>query len=260
MIPRIPSAILITGATSGIGRALAVAYAARGVRLFLHGRDVARMDNVVTICRTRGAIVESVLIDVQDRTALSTWVRDVEALHQLDLVVVCAGINSNIGPDGAGEKWPDVEALINTNITAAMATVDAVLPSMRARRSGQIALFSSLAAYHGLAITPAYSASKAAMRAYGQALRGWLAPDKVWVNVVMPGFVDSHMCSEFPGAKPFRWPADRAAKFIMRGLSRNVANISFPFPLNFATWYLSTLPQGIAEKLLRWFNYTQYRG
>lgn len=257
---RVPSTILITGATSGIGRALAINYAARGVVLFLQGRDATRMDSLTTACRARGAIVESALFDVRDRAKLVAWVRDVEARQPLDLVAICAGINTNIGPDGAGEKWDAVEALIDINITAAMATVDAIVPSMRARRNGQIALFSSLAAYHGLPITPAYSASKAAMRAYGQALRGWLAPTGVWVNVVMPGFVDSHMCSEFPGAKPFRWPADRAAKVIIRGLSRNVANISFPFPLNLATWYLSTLPQAIAEKLVRWFNYARYGG
>lgn len=257
---RVPSAILITGATSGMGRALAINYAARGVVLCLQGRDEIRMDTLAIICRARGAIVETALFDVRDRERLVAWVRETEARHALDLVAICAGININIGPEGAGEKWDEVEALININITAAMATVDAIVPSMRARRTGQIALFSSLAAYHGLPITPAYSASKAAMRAYGQALRGWLAPSGVWVNVIMPGFVDSHMCGEFPGAKPFRWTAERAAKHIARALSHNVANVSFPFPLNFGSWYLSTLPQVIAEKLIRLFNYTSHRG
>ena len=136
-----------------------------------------------------------------------------------------------------------------------LATVDAVLPAMRARGRGQIALISSLAAYYGLPVTPSYCASKAAIKTYGEALRGWLAREGVRVSVVMPGYVESKMCREMPGPKPFLWSPERAARCIRRGLARNQARISFPFPLNFGTWWLSVLPPTVSQRILRLLDY-----
>jgi short-subunit dehydrogenase len=173
----------------------------------------------------------------------------------VDLVIVNAGVNTNIGPEGAGERWEDVQALIEVNVLAAMATVHAVLPSLRSRGEGQIALMSSLAAYFGLPVTPSYSASKAALKAYGEALRGWLAPEGIRVSVVMPGYVDSQMCRDMPGPKPFLWPPEKAARTIKRGLAHNRPRISFPFPLNSGTWWLSVLHPAISERILRLLDY-----
>ena len=253
--PDFPRTVLITGATGGIGGALAEAYAEPGNTLILQGRNAARLAELAAMCEARGARVLTRVLDVRNREELSAWLREIAHQETLDLVIVNAGVNTNIGPDGAGERWEDVQTLIEVNVLAAMATVDAVLPSMRARGEGQIALISSLAAYFGLPVTPSYSASKAAVKAYGEALRGWLGPEGIHVNVVMPGYVESQMCRDMPGPKPFLWPADKAAWFIKRGLSRNQPRISFPFPLNFGTWWLSVLPPAISERILRLLNY-----
>lgn len=247
--------VLITGATGGIGGALVESYAQHGNTLILQGRNAPRLAELAAMCEARGARVLTRVLDVRDREALSAWLQDVCLREQINLLIVNAGVNTNTGPDGAGERWEDVQALIEVNVLAAMATVDGVLPSMRARGAGQIALISSLAAYFGLPVTPSYCASKAALKVYGEALRGWLAPEGVRVNVVMPGYVDSQMCHAMPGPKPFLWSAERAARFIRRGLERNRPRISFPFPLNFGSWWLSVLPPAISQRILLLIGY-----
>ena len=255
MTIRPPRTILITGATGAIGSALAQIYATSGVRLILHGRNPDRLQEVRHMCERLGAVVDCFTLDVRCIEPLRAWVREVDRATPLDLVIANAGMNIDIGADGQGESWEAAEALLDTNMRATLALVDAVLPGMRARQSGQIALISSLAAYFGLPVTPSYCASKAAVKAYGEALRGWLAAEGIRVNVVMPGYVDSPMCRAMPGPKPFLLRPERAAQLIRTGLEKNKARISFPFPLNLGTWALAVLPAPISHRLVRWAGY-----
>lgn len=247
--------ILITGATGAIGGALAEAYAAPGVELHLHGRNKAKLAAVGARCAALGATVLTERLDVRDTDALRNWLDTVCAQQALDLIIVNAGMNTDIGPTGEGEPWSEVEALLDVNLKACMAMVHAVLPAMRRRGCGQIALVSSLAGYFGLPVTPAYCASKAGIKAYGEALRGWLAPEGIRVSVIMPGYVDSPMCEAMPGPKPFLWQPVRAARFIRRGLAKDRARISFPFPLNLGTWFLAVLPATVSLRILSLLGY-----
>lgn len=249
--------ILITGATSAIGAALAEIYAHNEVTLYLHGRNEEKLSEVVGRCQAKGARIQTKLLDMRDFPALRAWL---ENLEPLDLVIINAGVNTHIGSAGEPESWDEVEALLDVNLKAAMVIAHAVLPAMRARGSGQIVLMSSLAAYFGLPVTPAYCASKAGLKAYGEALRGWLAPEGIKVNVVMPGYVKSSMCDDMPGSKPFLWSPKRAAMAIHRGLVRDMARISFPFPLNWGAWWLAVLPASISIFIVRLLGFGRDHG
>jgi short-subunit dehydrogenase len=246
---------LITGASGGIGGALARRYAQPGRSLILQGRDPARLESIVDACRALGAEVQSAVVDFSDRQETANWLEQLATQTAIDLLIVNAGITSNVRDNAEGETWDAVQQVIDVNLHAAMHTVNSLLPAMRRQGRGQIALISSLSAYHGLGLTPAYCASKAALKAYGEALRGWLGSEGIAVNVVLPGFVETSMSARFPAAKPFMLRPDKAAQIIERGLARNRARISFPFPLNLAMWGLSVLPTALSERILRVLGY-----
>jgi short-subunit dehydrogenase len=250
-----PRTILITGATGAIGGALARNYAAPGVTLILHGRQRGGLEELAVVCRARGADVSIHSLDMTNLDALMSWARALDEHQPIDLLLANAGMNTNNGEHGEGEEWETVARLVDLNVKATMVLVHAILPGMRRRHHGQIALVSSLAAYFGLPVTPSYSASKAAVKAYGEALRGWLQPEGIRVNVIMPGYVDSRMCREMPGPKPFLWRPERAAQVIRSGLERDKARISFPFLLSFGCWWLAVLPPALSIRILRLLDY-----
>tara|TARA_R110002020_G_scaffold320969_2_gene536879 strand:+ start:119 stop:889 length:771 start_codon:yes stop_codon:yes gene_type:complete len=243
--------VLITGATGAIGGALASAYADPSTHLVLHGRQQEKLEAIADTCRLQGAQVTLSTINLNDDCALQSWLAEL-CVHQVpDIVIANAGKNTHPqGPDIL-EPWEDVQALLDINLKTPIAMVQRLVPAMRNRGSGQLVLISSLAGWHGLPTTPSYSASKAGIKAYGEGLRGLLAPHGIGVTVVMPGYVTSPMCEAMPGPKPWEWPPERAAKVIKRGITANRARISFPFPLNFGTWWLAVLPAGISQWLIK---------
>src|SRR4029453_5777711 len=126
-----------------------------------------------------------------------------------------------------------------------------LVPRFTKRRRGQFALMSSLASFRGFPGAPAYCASKAALRIWGEALRGDLAPHGVEVSVICPGFVMSRMTPRNKFRMPMLMPAEQAAAIIQRGLARNRARIAFPFPLYVAAWLAGVLPPALTDPLFR---------
>jgi short-subunit dehydrogenase len=251
----LPTSILISGATGAIGSALAQAYAGPGRSMILQGRNTAALDAITRECEQRGAEVHGERVDLADAHSLQDWLERLQRQAPPDLAIVNAGVTSHTADPSGGEQWTAVKAVLDVNLTAAVALTEALLPGMRRRGSGQIALISSLSAYFGLPLTPSYCASKAGLKAYGEALRGWLDPQGVAVNVVLPGFVASAMSERFPGPKPFTLSPQRAAAVIRRGLMRNKARIAFPAPLSWGMWWLAVLPPDAALWLLRRLGY-----
>jgi NADP-dependent 3-hydroxy acid dehydrogenase YdfG len=245
-----PRAILITGASSGIGGALARAYAVPGVRLALTGRNAERLEACAIACRASGAEVRSAALDVADTQALASWVEGVDREWPLDLVIANAGITGGLAAGQRAETLADVHRMMSINFGGVCNTLHPVIPAMRQRRRGQLALMSSLAALRGLPYSPAYCASKAALKAYGEALRAWLRPEGIEVTVVLPGFVDTRLAGHVTGPKPFQMTAERAAGIIRRRLRRGPASIAFPILLHAGMRLLAGLPAGLADQLL----------
>ena len=248
-VPATPQSILITGASSGIGEALALAYAAPGVRLALSGRHQSRLDAVAEQCRQRGAEIDGRTINVTDRDAMRDWIRSAERAQPLDLVIANAGISA--GTSGGGEAERQVRLIFDTNLNGTLNTVHPAIEAMRTRRRGQIAVMSSAAAFRGFPGAPSYSASKAAIRIYGEALRGMLDRDGIGVSVICPGFVRSRITAANRFRMPLLMDADRAAAIIRRGLAKNKSRIAFPWPTYFASWLTGALPPGLTDRFFR---------
>lgn len=251
-----PRVILITGASGAIGQALAIEYAKPDTTLILQGRQEVLLKSLAAQCESLGASVIIKAIDLEDHLNWQSWLGKTLITWPVDLCILNAGLNTQIGKHGEQEPWPTVESLLEVNLKSVMLTVHMLVPLMRSRGSGQIAIMSSLAAWFGLPVTPTYSATKAALKAYGEALRGWLATEGVAVNIIMPGYIHSAMCDQMPGPKPFLMTPKQAAKRIRLGLAANKARISFPFPLNFGTQLLSLLPVNLALLILRKLGYS----
>jgi len=241
--------ILITGASSGLGHALALNFAMPGATLCLHGRDADRLEQVAADCRRRGADVVSATGDVTQAPALAAWIRDVDRHHPVDLVIANAGISG--GTARGIEGIDQTRRIFAVNVDGVINTVMPLIVPMARRGHGQIAIMSSLAAFRGMPGAPAYCASKAAVRIWGEALRAELAPKGIGVSVICPGFVVSRMTAANDFSMPMLMPAERAARIIRRGLARNRARIAFPWPMYAAARLLATLPTGLVDPLLR---------
>lgn len=250
-----PKSILITGASSGIGAALAREYAGPGYTLFLGGRNQSRLDEVAADCVAQGATVENAAIDVTDAGAIAAWIAASDGRSPLDLVIANAGVSAGTGT--AGEPLDQAQRIMAINVDGVINTVHPALERFAARPApgrdvkGQIAIMSSLASFRGFAGAPAYCASKAAVRNYGEGLRNAYARGGINVSVICPGFVQSRMTDENDFTMPFLMNADRAARIIRRGLARNRGRIAFPWHMYSAAWLVQALPTWTTDWAMR---------
>jgi NADP-dependent 3-hydroxy acid dehydrogenase YdfG len=240
--------ILITGASSGIGAALAEAFASSGVRLALGGRSTERLAAISNTCRARGAEVEATAVDVVDRAAVAEWIASADRRRPFDLVIANAGVSG--GTLGGTESEDQTRRIFAVNLDGVLNTVFPILPAMLARRSGQIGIVSSLAGHRGFPGAPAYAASKAAVKVWGEALRGDLAPRGIGVSVIMPGFIKTAMTDINDYPMPFLMPVERAARIIRRGLEGNRARIAFPWQTATLAWFIGMLSPAIVDPVL----------
>ncbi|MEO1089462.1 MAG: SDR family NAD(P)-dependent oxidoreductase [Pseudomonadota bacterium] len=240
-----PTHVLITGASSGLGAALARTYARPGRRLTLWGRDAGRLDAAAASGKAKGAVVDQTIVDVTTEPQVAMAMAAADANQPLDLVIANAGI---AGANDAPAAGADVIAV---NLLGTWHTATAAIRSMRPRRRGQLALLSSLAGERGLPGAAAYSASKAGVRVLAEAWRAELAPVGLRVSAVCPGFVDTPLTRRNRFAMPWLLEADDAAERIQRGLAADRARIGFPWQLDLLTRLAARLPADLVDPVLR---------
>lgn len=239
--------ILVTGGSSGIGRAVAVEFARRGAeRIFICGRDSARLEEAAEECRRAGASASAAVADVADAARMRDWIAECGSAAPLNLVFANAGV-------ACGEETDEnVRKTFAVNVGGVVNTVLPALELFKKDAGGvrrQIAMVSSIAGYGPLAACPSYSASKAAVKTWGLSLRPGCARSGIGVSVICPGFVRSRITDANTCPMPFFMEADRAARRICDGILRNRALIAFPWPMRFGAWLLSALPHRIGLAL-----------
>jgi short-subunit dehydrogenase len=243
------SSIVITGASSGIGEAVALDYAVPGAALALTGRDTERLDAVAAACRAKGATVVAETVDVVDRARLAAFLTSFDDAHPVDLILANAGVS--IDKDNSSlHDFSIIRKTFEVNVDGVLNTVEPLLERMRARRYGQIGIVSSLASFIGLPYSASYNGSKAAVRVWGESIRYVLKKDDIGVSVICPGFVVSRITANAPFPMPFMMSAARASAIIRMGLARNKPRIAFPFGTKAGVWLGGVLPGGLTARLL----------
>jgi hypothetical protein len=234
--------IFITGASSGIGEALAVEFAQRGYDIAIAARRADRLEAQANRLRGLGATrVLPVALDVTDVDGIAGALqRAVTELGRLDIVVVNAGVGYSL-PAGKG-KFELVRRTLDTDLTGAIATIEHALPLLRAQGGGQIVGITSIAGVRGMPFMGAYSAAKAGLHRYLQALRAELHQEPIVVTELAPGYIDTDMNRDVAN-RPFVIPVTKGAAIMARMIERKVGHRYVPmWPWTLVAPILRILP------------------
>ena len=252
----------LTGASGVIGIALALHYAAPGVALELAGRDEQVLSDLAQRCREKGAEVTVSTFDVRDERAFGDWIDGVTAKEDLHALILAAGVSASVRSEATQvvpeTQW-DLARQLDVNATSTILAANRAIGNLlrtRPERQCRIALIASVAALTGLPSSPGYSASKAALVTYGQAMRRVCRGSGISVSVVLPGYVTSPMSRRFVGRKPFEMSAEKAAQIIAVRLEKNRFRIVFPRIVAIGIFLLECLPESLQAFFLKKFEFS----
>jgi NAD(P)-dependent dehydrogenase (short-subunit alcohol dehydrogenase family) len=219
--------IFITGASSGLGEAIAVEFARRGYSIAIAARRVERLEALADRLRNEGAAaVLPVALDVTDFASIDAALeRAVREFGRLDVVVANAGVGYSL-PVGRG-KFEQLRQTIDTNLTGAIATLEFALPRLRAQGGGQLVAITSVAGSRGMPFMGAYSAAKAGLHRYVQALRAEVKHEPIVVTELAPGYIDTDMNRGVKN-RPFVIPLEKGGAILARMIERGVGHRFVP--------------------------------
>ncbi|MCU1264780.1 MAG: oxidoreductase [Acidobacteria bacterium] len=229
-MPWTDKVVMLTGASSGIGRGLALELGKRGARLGLLARRGDLLDQIVGEIESQGGKALALPVDVQDADAVRVAAEQlVSNFGPIDVLIANAGIGATA--DAASLKPGDIAKVMGVNVIGVANCVAAVAPEMAARGSGQLVAISSLAAYRGLPKSAAYCASKAAVSSMFESFRLDLKPRGVDVTIIHPGFIKTPLTAGRHAQMPFLMELDDAVQKIVRAIEKRRKSCAFPWQL-----------------------------
>jgi short-subunit dehydrogenase len=237
--------VFITGASSGIGAALAAVYARRGAQLALLGR---RQDALQALADSLPGQHRIYAVDVRDRAALHAAAADFLAAGAVDVVIASAGISVGTSTEDLAD-FEVFESIISTNLNATVSTFEPFIASMKKRGRGRLVGIASVAAVRGLPGAGAYSASKAAVKSYCESLRVELCLSGVKVVTLAPGFIRTPMTAGNPYKMPFLMPVERFAQQAVRAIDGGVSYIVLPWQMRWVARLLALVPNRLYDYL-----------
>ena len=244
--------IVITGASSGLGEALALHYAMPHNQLVLIARREERLDDVAQRCRAKGAEVETIIADVNDFVRMSEIGSELSQ-KQIDRIILNAGIS--VGHSGGVTPFEDFEKLFKTNFLSVHALLEPIIPKLMEQKSGEIVFISSLASLFTMPTSIAYSSSKRALNAYAEGLHYQLKPHGVTVMTIMPGFIDSEMTQKNQFKMPFLMSTERGIARIAHAIERKKIRYAFPFRFALMIRIVSRFPQPLRDFIVNFTNF-----
>lgn len=241
---------LITGASSGLGEAIARDLARRGTHVLLVARRAEELERVAREIRAAGGRAESAALDVRDAERVRDLIRELDLrAGGFDLVLANAGVGR--AKPVHELTWDEIDETLAVNVRGAIATLHGALPLLRARGRGTLAGMSSLAGLRGLPTSAVYSASKAALSTYLESLAIDLTGSGVRVCDIRPGFVRTPMTAENRFPMPFLMDAQEAARRAVRGLEEGRAIVAFPRPMRLAMALAERVPSSVYRWIAR---------
>ena len=241
--------VWLTGASSGIGKSLAVELARRGAVVALTARRSDLLDELVEVIRSSGGKAFSYPGDVLHLDQMKDTVARIEAeIGPVDLAIPNAGTHIFTIPEEFNSQ--EYLSLMDLNFGGMLRCIEAVLPGMLKRGRGSIAPIASLAGYRGLPRAAAYGASKAAMIHFLESIRFHLKPRGITISIVNPGFVKTPLTDKNDFKMPFLVDADKSAEIICDGIEKGKREIAFPFPFNLILKMARMLPDPIYEMIV----------
>lgn len=245
--------ILISGASSGIGAALARAYAAPGSHLVLWGRDTERLARTAEECRARGAVAATNAFDLADTDALIAALAAADDASPTDIAFFNAGLGGSLPRKVVAQDVRSAEQMAMVNFTAPVIAANDMAVRMGARGAGRIVLIGSVAALFALPMAPVYSGSKAGLMVFAEALGTRVKRHGVSVSLVSPGFIDTPMSQGLKEPRPFLIGADKAAAIIKARIARGVRHVIVPWQFAVVAAAANLVPKALVRAVLSRF-------